>query len=75
MSNVRGRKYTDISGYIGSAAEPAKLPILKNVKKLGLQRSTHLAKFVQQESAIVGLFEFSGFPSDCSGKRTGLVTE
>jgi hypothetical protein len=57
------------------AAETCELPILQDVKDLGLQRRRHLADFVEHHRAVLRELELADARRAGAGERTALVSE
>src|SRR5579872_3656080 len=70
---IGGCQHTDVRVLLGSAAEPAKLPLLKYSEQLRLGTHGHLSELVEQERSSGGEFEATGAAFDCSGKGAFFV--
>ena len=57
------------------AAEPHELALLEHAQQLGLDRRRHLADFVEEQHAAVGLLDASRLGADRAGERAALVAE
>ena len=56
-------------------AEPLDLPFLKHAQHLGLRLQAHVADFVEEDRAAVGLLELADLPLGRAGERSLLVAE
>ena len=56
-------------------AQPLESPLLQQPQDLGLGARGHVADFVQQQRAAVGLLELADAPAVGPGKRPALVAE
>ena len=57
------------------AAEPFELLLLKDAQHLGLRLQAHVADFVEEDRALVGLLELADLPIGGAGERALLVAE
>ncbi len=57
------------------AAESLKLALLQHAQQLGLQTERHVADFVQEDGAVIGLLETADAVADGAGKRALHVPE
>ncbi len=57
------------------AADAVDLALLDRAQQLGLQPRIHLADFVEQQRAAVGLLELADAPRDGAGEGALLVAE
>ena len=56
-------------------AQALELPLLEDAQQLGLHRRRHLADFVEEQHAAVGLLDASRLGRDRAGKGAALVAE
>ena len=57
------------------SAEALEFAVLQYAKELHLNRSRHVADFVEEERALVGQLEFSRLAGRCAGECALLVSE
>ena len=57
------------------AAQPLELLLLQHAQHLGLRLEAHVADFVEEDRALVGLLELADLPIGGAGERALLVTE
>ena len=72
---VGSREHAHVNLDVALAAQAGKLVVLKNVQQLSLEGRMHLAHFVQEDGAAIGLFEFAELLAVGAGKRAGLIAK
>ena len=65
----------NIHRYCGLAAHPHDAALLQSPQQFDLHRGRHVANFVQEKRATIGLFEDTFFGPHRSGKRALFVAE
>src|SRR4030095_11352144 len=54
---VRGRQDACVDLDVALSAQPRELPVLEHLQQLGLERGAHLADLVEEDRALVRVFE------------------
>ena len=72
---VGGGQDADVDLHRLGAADPVDLALLDGAQQLGLQAAVHLADFVEQQGAAVGLLELADAAGHGAGEGALLVAE
>ena len=72
---VGGHDHAHVHGDGAVAADALHLPLFQDAQQLGLHHQRHVADFVQEQRAAVGLFEFAQVPGGGAGERALLMAE
>src|SRR5947209_12309584 len=72
---MSGNHYSDVNGHRFVATDAFDFTFLQYAQQFGLHAQRHVTDLVEEDCAVLRLFEFADVASSSAGKRTFLVSE